>query len=246
MKLLGFTLAMMFSSFGYAQTEEPEVDCKKDYGVKTPVDVCGFDEENINFISQYVTIQECKCVDRVPLDKVEELNLSGQSLTKLPVQALSTLRGLTKIDVSNNQLPSMQIGHFKFSKKLEILNLANNQIKKFGGIGTFAGMTSLKVLDLSGNQITDIPFGATQGLTLDVLNLSNNKIAQMDPDAFQSSSILSLDLSKNSLREIPMGVFSPLSTLQKIDISENILTEINTKNAGLNEKAQVDGVKSTN
>ena len=100
--------------------------------------------------------------------------------------------------------------------------------------GLFHGLTSVKVLDFSGqflfppNPLTTLGAGVFEGLdALEELNLSRNRLATLDVSAFDGlSSLKTLDLSDNKLASLNVGVFRGLSSLTSLDLSINELTSL--------------------
>ena len=100
--------------------------------------------------------------------------------------------------------------------------------------GLFHGLTSVKVLDFSGqflfppNPLTTLEAGVFEGLdALEELDLSRNRLATLDVGAFDElSSLKTLDLSDNKLASLNVGVFRGLSSLTSLDLSINELTSL--------------------
>ena len=89
----------------------------------------------------------------------------------------------------------------------------------------FAGLSSLRVLNLQRNSLSSLPGNAFAGLSsLERLNLVDNSLSSLPEDVFDGlSSLERLSLQKNSLSSLPEGVFAGLSSLQQITLSENSL-----------------------
>ena len=98
--------------------------------------------------------------------------------------------------------------------------------------GLFHGLTSIKVLDLSGHfhfppgPLTTLEARAFEGLdTLEQLNLYRNRLTTLEAGVFDGlTSLISLDLSDNELTSLDVGVFRGLSSLTSLDLSINELT----------------------
>lgn len=111
--------------------------------------------------------------------------------------ALENLSFLKVLDVSRNEIVSIQPFLFGGLGNLEFLNISHN---KMNGIsqGSFAGLVSLKVLDLTGNQIRTLSEASFDGVP----------------------GMRHLTLAKNELSDIN-GVFAGLEHLQTLDVSQN-------------------------
>ena len=137
--------------------------------------------------------------DFAGLTALATLFLDGgtQRLTSLPAALFDGLSGLTRLELSGNQL-----------------GLAAD---------TFAGLTSLATLDLSGNELTGLPAGVfAEVSTLTTLDLSGNDLATLPAGVFADlSALTTLDLSGNDLATLPAGLFTGLSALAALDLSGN-------------------------
>jgi Leucine-rich repeat (LRR) protein len=104
-----------------------------------------------------------------------------------------------------------------------LLDLSYNQITEIPE--SIAQLTNLTSLGLSYNQITEIPESIAQLTNLTLLDLSYNQITEIPESIAQLTNLTSLDLSYNQLTEIPESP-AQLSNLISLDLSYNQLTEI--------------------
>ncbi|XP_042359367.1 leucine-rich alpha-2-glycoprotein-like [Plectropomus leopardus] len=128
------------------------------------------------------------------------LDLSGNSLTKIPAALLQKLPHLDNLDFANNRLEKISANSLDTLTKLERLNLKNNK---------------LSTLDASIFQNTQ---------NLGYLFLAQNKLSKLPQDLFQGLSQLKvLSLEDNQLSNIPAGLLDPLSSLDEegLDLSGN-------------------------
>ncbi|GMH48125.1 hypothetical protein TL16_g00223 [Triparma laevis f. inornata] len=80
---------------------------------------------------------------------LKELNLSSNSLKTIG-SGLSTLTKLTRLDLSNNLISSLNVEEFEpFGKTLEFLALEGNEISDVDDLYSFTPLVSLKTLYLS-------------------------------------------------------------------------------------------------
>lgn len=117
-----------------------------------------------------------------------------------------------------------------FGHYLTSLTLADNFVSQLQ-LHTFANLTVLQSLDLSGNVIkslTSSDFPLALKWTLTSLILENNLIASLPEDIFLDFRQLTrLDLRDNVLESLSNVEFSALSsTLQHFNVAENALTSI--------------------
>lgn len=145
-------------------------------------------------------------------------SLTHLNLTRNKLQNISNL-GLS--DWGNGPLAP---GHACVSG-LEVLDLSNNDIITLNDNG-FSGLRSLEELHLQNNAISSIGDRAFVGLaTLYTLNLSSNFLVTLPPELFQSSRELRhLYLHNNSLSVLAPGLLEGLDQLQVLDLSQNELT----------------------
>ncbi|RMC09956.1 hypothetical protein DUI87_12744 [Hirundo rustica rustica] len=139
-----------------------------------------------------------------------------------PLFLSSVKNGLSKLDLSMNnitKLPSNPVHNLRF---LEELRLAGNGLTYIPK-GAFAGLFSLKVLMLQNNQLRQVPTEALQNLrSLQSLRLDANHINYVPPNCFNGLvSLRHLWLDDNSLTEIPVQAFRSLPALQAMTLALN-------------------------
>jgi Leucine-rich repeat (LRR) protein len=129
------------------------------------------------------------------LPSAVSINMSNCHMAVLP--AFASLRFLTELDLSRNNLENLEA-------KWECAPL-------------------LEKLNVSGNQITEIPASlTTKCARITHLNLANNRLVE-GLDALQSlPGLVSLDLSHNAIVSLPPTLDTcPANCLQKLDLSWN-------------------------
>nr|XP_034979615.1 podocan isoform X1 [Zootoca vivipara] len=177
---------------------------------------------------------------------MEELNLSYNKITSSQIhrEAFRKLRLLKSLDLSGNNLNTMPYGFPKnlLSLKLKVneissiprhtlsgmsklqeLYLSNNKLK-VGSIysGSWQDLTSLKTLDMAGNQLASIPSDLPE--SLEYLYLQNNKITTVPEDAFESTPNIKgiyLRFNKIAFNAVKESTFQRLKHLQVLDIEGN-------------------------
>lgn len=163
------------------------------------------------------------------LPKLHKLSLSNCNLRRLP-NAFHLLEHLEELDISHNPLNDAFIRLLNPLKSLEYLDMSYCNLGHVGS-HTFAQMTFLKKLILSGNEIYTLEEGLFANLTsLQSLELNNCDLTTpIDPNIFgdrQSTNIMELKLSGNPLVIPDEGSLLPaqLSNLEVLDLSNcNIL-----------------------
>ena len=165
----------------------------------------------------------------VPISKVEVLNLANNEIDKLQqgvfneVPKLRMLRldhnrlkdingilvglaDLQWLNVSSNQLRWFDYAFFP--KKLEWLDLHNNQIEDLGNYYKLGEGFSLQTLDVRSNHIKRIEsLSLIQSLSTVLLN--NNHISMIKSGAFNGkTNLLKVDLSNNKIRDLTLSALS--------------------------------------
>ncbi len=152
--------------------------------------------------------------DCLSLQKVEFE--SGSSLNTIGLEAFSGCVALNDID---------------FTKTLQLNTLVAD--KNGYNSNTFAGCSSLTVLDFSNTRLTTIGSGTFDGCTeLQTLRLPRTltSISSRTSYSYYSESVLghtkiaSLDLSRTGLKELPMNFFKGSATLESVQFPNSLNT----------------------
>ncbi|KAM4697218.1 transforming growth factor beta activator LRRC32-like [Rhinophrynus dorsalis] len=156
---------------------------------------------------------------------ITNLDLSSNQLTSFPCRFLSNLRALQNLNLAHNCLKNMTEESFS----AEVFNQMHNRSD------ISVTLTSLKVLDLQGNDLQSLPQWFFDYLpAIEQLNLKNNKIKLCsNPHAknhictnFSGALHLNyLNLGGNNIRQLPPHAFHN-SSLVSLDVSENLGLEI--------------------
>ncbi|XP_070067678.1 leucine-rich repeat-containing G-protein coupled receptor 5 isoform X2 [Drosophila takahashii] len=132
--------------------------------------------------------------------RLKSLELKTNSLKRIP--NLSSCRDLRLLDLSSNQIETIQGKPFNGLKQLHDLLLSYNRIKALPQ-DAFQGIPKLQLLDLEGNEISHIHKEAFAGFTaLEDLNLGNNIFPELPESGLRA--LLHLKTFNNpKLREFP-------------------------------------------
>ncbi|XP_003691018.1 protein artichoke [Apis florea] len=166
------------------------------------------------------------------LPKLHKLSLSKCSLQRLP-NAFHIFKHLEELDISHNPLTDAFVSLLNPLESLEYLDMSYCNLGYVGN-NTFAHMTFLKKLILSGNKLHTLEEGLFANLTrLESLELNNCDLkTPIDPKVFgdrTTTDIIELKLSGNSLEVPEDGPLLPtqLSNLEILDLSNCNLTHLN-------------------
>jgi internalin A len=167
-------------------------------------------------------------IEQAAREEWEELDLSGKGIEVLPpsIGNLKNLKRLVlgKFDTEQkkwigNNLNSLPVEISKLTN-LESLVLSNNKISNFPSEMLW-GLNNLKALDVSCNNLREMPRGLNH---LQSLNVSNNKITELR-FSWSLNNLQFLDVSSNKITEISSENLL-LSNLQTLKLNKNKITKI--------------------
>ncbi|XP_049869263.1 leucine-rich repeat and immunoglobulin-like domain-containing nogo receptor-interacting protein 1 [Pectinophora gossypiella] len=186
---------------------------------------------------------------------LKNLNLQDNELNEVPVKALKILVNLSLLDISKNRITNIENHSFITLRKLTTLKISDNNVtlaehalsglenslKNLNLKGTkqktvpqcIKNLRSLAFLDLSQNSIRELPgpegSSTFEGLnSLTALNLERNLLVHLREDAFAGvkHSLSSLSLLNNLLPEFPTAAIGTLTELKVLDIGFNLLNKL--------------------
>lgn len=163
-----------------------------------------------------VTAKPCICSGTRVICKSRQLRSIPEGI---PLQT-------TSLDLSNNQLVTLNISQLSRLTDLQELLLHENRLREVPPWQALP--SSLIRLSLHHNKITSIPSqNVTKRLSLQYLFLSSNRISYIGPNAFANlTSVQSLKLSRNRLTSIPVQALSQLTSLKKLDLTKNWINAV--------------------
>ncbi|XP_067859190.1 protein flightless-1 homolog [Heptranchias perlo] len=130
------------------------------------------------------------------------LKLNRTGLCYLP-EELASLQKLEHLSVSHNSLTTLH-GELSSLPCLRAIVARANNLKNSGVPDDIFQLDDLSVLDLSYNQLTEIPRELENAKNMLVLNLSHNSIDNIPNQLFINlTDLLYLDLSDNKLESLP-------------------------------------------
>ncbi|XP_018049376.1 PREDICTED: insulin-like growth factor-binding protein complex acid labile subunit [Atta colombica] len=137
--------------------------------------------------------------------------------------SMAGLKNLHYLSVSKNKINNIDSDAFKDNNKLLFLNLSSNYIHELHP-KTFAYLQNLKTLDLSGNLLKDVPQISNE-TEISILYISNNYIYKILSHTFtHMPKLIKLLMGENRINEIDVNAFAPLTVLEELDLSRNMLS----------------------
>ncbi|NWH89928.1 LRC32 protein, partial [Aegithalos caudatus] len=157
--------------------------------------------------------------------QLEYLDVCFNQLEVVSATALAQLPRLRSLLLGSNHLDRNYLANgeaFHLLRNIEVLDLSVNNLESHMASWYISNLTSLRVLDLSGNTMTELLAGTFQNsLQLHQLDLSNNYIMEIQEGAFEPLEELEvLNLALNSL--LCISGFS-LTQLRVLNLSHNAL-----------------------
>ncbi|XP_047312293.1 calmodulin-binding receptor kinase CaMRLK [Impatiens glandulifera] len=183
-----------------------------------------------------------------PNPPITSLNLSSRNLTGLiSWRFLRNISHLQTIDISNNSLQGSVPGWFWSLQTLLHVNLSKNRFggtigiqpiskkfpflssiqtinissNRFTNLASFSMFSNLTVIDLSHNDLRQLPSGVSNLTKLQYLDVSNCNISGSPKPISGLQLLQHLDLSNNKMNGSFPNDFPPISTLKYLNISFN-------------------------
>uniref|UniRef100_A0A4W5PJT5 Leucine rich repeats and immunoglobulin like domains 1 n=1 Tax=Hucho hucho TaxID=62062 RepID=A0A4W5PJT5_9TELE len=162
------------------------------------------------------------------LISVETLDLSNNDITEVRVQGFPAGLQIKDLYLSNNKIQFLEAGALdQLSSSLQVLRLSRNRISQVPVKGF--QLPKLTQLELNRNRVRLVEGLTFQGLaSLEVLKLQRNNISKLTDGAFWGLAKMKvLHLDYNSLREVNSGSLYGLSSLLQLFLSNNSISHIN-------------------
>lgn len=180
--------------------------------------------QNFTKLSQ-LTMEDCNVTTLENLGSSETLrvlHLDRNELTEIDETHLAGLTKLAEFKATDNQIESLHYAAFSNNTLLSEIDLSRNRI---GGLtpGVFKGSSYFTIV-LARNMITDIRLCFQNLENLSTLDLSNNQITQIPEDTFaQTTNLVDVYLQNNRIEILANNVFDECSKLHSVDLSNNHL-----------------------
>ncbi|XP_047204796.1 leucine-rich repeats and immunoglobulin-like domains protein 1 [Girardinichthys multiradiatus] len=160
------------------------------------------------------------------LPNLRELRLDHNELTSIPDLGQAASR-IVSLYLHHNKIRIIDGSRTTELVSVETLDLSNNEITDLRADGFPAGL-QIRDLYLSNNKISTLQLGALDhlGSTLQVLRLSRNRISQIPIRAFQLPRLTQLELNRNRIHQIEGLTFQGLSSLEVLKLQRNSISKL--------------------
>lgn len=140
------------------------------------------------------------------------------------------LTTLTRLDLQNSQLETIDGKVFETCSNLTALSLRDNRLALIDS-NTFNQLLKLTDLDLANNQIETIDVQLFERCSyLTGLDLSSNKLTRIDGNTFKIlNQLTKVDLSCNKLEAIDEKLFEACLKLEEIYLHDNQIKDVKRK-----------------
>lgn len=174
-------------------------------------------ETNINLNEDLPQNKITKLKDIKNPDLVFDLDLSGQKLDSFPDEIFNLIY-LKKLNLADNQI-SFLPPEINRLTNLEEFNMENNQLS--GTLPAEIGAwKKLKVLDVSGNNLTGIPAEIGNLAGLATLDYNNNKLTSLPQEIENLTGLRYLFLSNNEFTRVPEQL-KKMTNLKTLNLAGN-------------------------
>ena len=193
----------------------------------------------------------------VDAPNLKSLHLAGNRINSLPANAFGNaadspntgdpstkLTNLEWIDLSRNQIPSLDVNVFSSLSNLWYLDLGRNALTKSGLPVTTSGsvVTDAVFDDLSSLEWLALNNQKAQDANDNYEPTGNPTLTGLDTNVFKGlSSLKELDLANNGITStgLPNNVFTPLSSLESLALFGNDGAPFTLTNKGVRAEASV-------
>jgi len=162
-------------------------------------------------------------IEKKPKLKIEHLLATNNRLHSVP-DVVSSLRSLTRLDLSNNLLGGVCDAVTEL-QDLTHLYLRNNLLTEDTLPKDLIGLKNLRTLNLSGNRLTCLPHQVLDLVSLRNLFLGANQIREVDRGISRLRRLRLLYLGGNQLEQLPKEI-GELPYMQVLLLSDNKLNKL--------------------
>lgn len=158
--------------------------------------------------------------------ELSQLKMQNANLSEIASHDLVGFPKLVRLLLGNNQIQTIAASAFRSLSKLLELDMSRNKLDNLPG-ERLEGLKQLEILNLSHNSLTELPhFAADLGVSLRTLDLGFNRVSRIESFGYLSSSVVDISLRHNMIGWIANNAFQNMTSLTKIDLRQNFLTQI--------------------
>ncbi|KAL0978550.1 hypothetical protein UPYG_G00172010 [Umbra pygmaea] len=157
---------------------------------------------------------------------LRELHLDHNELTTIPDLGQASSK-IVSLYLHHNKIRSIDGTLMRELVSVETLDLSNNDVTEIRG-QNFPGGLQIKDLYLGNNKIHLLEAGALDQLSssLQVLRLSRNRISQLPVKGFHLPKLTQLELNRNRLRQVEGLTFHGLASLEVLKLQRNNISKL--------------------
>nr|XP_016929513.1 leucine-rich repeats and immunoglobulin-like domains protein 3 [Drosophila suzukii] len=162
----------------------------------------------------------------IGLSGLKHLVLANNHITSISREALAALPLLRTLDLSRNQLHTIEVNSFPKPNSLVHLILSFNEITNVNE-HSFAALNNLTDLELNNNRLSALPIGVFENLNrLKKLALNFNQL-EINWSTFRGLvAMKNLQLKSNKIRALQDGVFHVMHNIETIDLAMNQISSL--------------------
>lgn len=180
-----------------------------------------------------ITLELSGIVDEKNCAENYEIFLLYNNRIKTLPDTINRFINLKILDVSNNRLTLLP-DIFKHCPLTSLIAKHNQLTNESLPKSFFSSKSSLRELNLSGNQLNFFPEQVLELVTLKYLYLGGNNIVNIPKDVWKLSSLQILSLGGNQIIEVPESV-GRLTSLQALVLSDNLIEQLPASIANLKQ-----------
>lgn len=157
----------------------------------------------------------------VLFQNLKSLKLSGTKLQAKDFELIASLKNLETLDLEYNNLKAFPLPILQLPK-LKVLNLSQNQITELPK--DIAKLTRLEELQLGANEFKTFPSSILKLTELKTINLSRNHLSELPKGLLKMPKLEVLYLPHNNFVKFPQ-VLKKMSTLKDLSLYDNPISE---------------------
>lgn len=157
------------------------------------------------------------------LPALETIDLSMNPLVEFVQSDFNNTKNLQNLNIQNLKMKLIHEQAFLPLSQLKALNMSGTKLENHLGDKQFAGNQKLEIVDLSDNNLIEVPFAlrSTNSIIKLILN-SNNMTSLRQSDFINRTKLTDLEIRRcPKLSKIDDFAFSDLTSLERLVISDN-------------------------